>query len=61
MPKRHFFSGTGNSFDIALKIAEQIKNTDIINIPSLKNYKRVGFIFPVYGFTMPNIVSKFVS
>lgn len=62
-----FFSGTGNSFDITLRIAEQIDNTDIVNIasikniPSLKNYKRIGLIFPVYGFTMPNIVTKFIS
>jgi Pyruvate/2-oxoacid:ferredoxin oxidoreductase delta subunit len=62
-----FFSGTGNSFDITLRIAEQIKNTDIINIasiktiPTLDNYKRIGLVFPVYGFTMPNIVSKFIA
>jgi Pyruvate/2-oxoacid:ferredoxin oxidoreductase delta subunit len=62
-----FFSGTGNSFDITLKTAEEIKNTDIINIASIKNmpaldrYKRIGLIFPVYGFTTPNIVSKFIS
>jgi ferredoxin len=62
-----FFSGTGNSFDIALRIAETTKNTDIFNIaslksmPSLENYKRIGLVFPVYGFTMPNIVSKFIS
>jgi ferredoxin len=62
-----FFSGTGNSFDVALRIATELKNTDIFNIasiknmPPLENYKRVGVIFPVYGFTMPNIVSKFIS
>jgi ferredoxin len=62
-----FFSGTGNSFDIALKIKEGIKNTDVKNIalakdmPPLNNYKRIGLIFPIYGFTMPNIVSKFIS
>ncbi|GHU33921.1 iron-sulfur protein [Spirochaetia bacterium] len=62
-----FFSGTGNSFDIALRLAEQIKNTDVLNIasvksvPPLENYKRIGVIFPVYGFTMPNIVLKFIS
>ena len=62
-----FFSGTGNSFDIALKTKEGIKNTDIKNIalvkdiPPLDNYKRIGLIFPIYGFTMPNIVSKFIS
>jgi ferredoxin len=27
----------------------------------LKNYKRIGFVFPVYGFTMPNIVSRFIA
>jgi Pyruvate/2-oxoacid:ferredoxin oxidoreductase delta subunit len=62
-----FFSGTGNSFDIALRISRKIEKTDIVNIasskklPNLDNYKRIGLIFPVYGFTMPNIVSKFIS
>jgi ferredoxin/flavodoxin len=62
-----FFSGTGNSFDITLKVAEEIKDTDIINIASIKNmpsldaYKRIGLIFPVYGFTTPNIVARFIS
>jgi ferredoxin/flavodoxin len=62
-----FFSGTGNSFDIALKIKERIKNADVKNIalvkdmPPLDNYKKIGLIFPIYGFTMPNIVSKFIS
>jgi ferredoxin/flavodoxin len=62
-----FFSGTGNSFDIALRMAEKLKSTTIVNIasikkmPSLGNYKRIGFVFPVYGFTMPNIVAKFIS
>jgi len=61
-----FFSGTGNSFDVTLKIAEKMKNTDVINISSIKtiptitNYKRIGLVFPIYGFTMPNIVSKFI-
>ena len=62
-----FFSGTGNSFDITLRISKQIGNTDIFNIasnkdlPSLDKYKRIGLVFPIYGFTMPNIVSKFIS
>jgi ferredoxin len=61
-----FFSGTGNSFDITLRLAKEIENTDILNIPSIRNipslvnYKRIGLIFPVYGFTMPNIVESFI-
>jgi flavodoxin len=62
-----FFSGTRNSFDIALKMAEKMKNTNILNIasinnmPSLENYKRIGLVFPVYGYTTPHIVSKFIA
>ncbi|GHT99293.1 4Fe-4S ferredoxin [Spirochaetia bacterium] len=62
-----FFSGTGNSFDITKRIAEKLGNTDIFNIanikvmPVLDNYKKIGLIFPVYGFTMPNIVARFIS
>lgn len=61
-----FFSGTGNSFDIALRLAENLRSTDVFNIACAadapaRRYKRVGFVLPVYGFTMPNIVSRFIS
>ena len=61
-----FFSGTGNSFDIALRLAEEMQGTDIYNLACIDEmptatYKRVGFVFPVYGFTMPNIVARFLS
>jgi ferredoxin len=62
-----FFSGTGNSFDATLKIAERLMDTDIVNIastehiPPLDNYERIGLVFPVYGFSMPNIVAKFIA
>ena len=61
-----FFSGTGNSFYIALRLAEKMQNIDVYNIACINemptaDYKRVGFVFPVYGFTMPNIVERFLS
>ena len=61
-----FFSGTGNSFDIALRLAEKMQSADVYNLACIDEiaalkYKRVGFVFPVYGFTMPNIVERFLS
>lgn len=61
-----FFSGTGNSFDIAQRLSQALGGASLYNIATMQNpavlteYKRVGFVFPVYGFTMPNIVNRFL-
>ena len=62
-----FFSGTGNSFDIATRLAAKIPDTTVYNIAAmtsfdeLANCKRVGIVFPIYGFTAPNIVKRFIQ
>jgi ferredoxin/flavodoxin len=62
-----FFSGTGNSFDVAKRLTEKLHNTRLYNIAnlasndSISKYERVGIIFPVYGFTLPNIVKRFIQ
>ncbi|MDR1029299.1 MAG: EFR1 family ferrodoxin [Treponema sp.] len=61
-----FFTGTGNSLKIAKDIAESLteceimaicKNTDI-NIPT--GFERIGFVFPVYYFGLPEMVADFI-
>jgi hypothetical protein len=44
-----------------MKSADILNIASVENISSLENYKRIGLVFPVYGFTMPNIVSKFIE
>lgn len=62
-----FFSGTGNSFDIALRLSQALGGAALFNIATIQSpalltdYRRVGFVFPVYGFTMPNIVKGFLE
>ncbi len=64
-----YFSGTGNS----QYIAEQLKNTDEVLISISEALKKgsvsyevlegesVGFVFPVYFYTVPTIIREFVD
>ncbi|OPZ78890.1 MAG: pyuvate ferredoxin oxidoreductase subunit delta [Alphaproteobacteria bacterium ADurb.Bin438] len=60
-----YFSGTGNSVDIADKIGDK----NVYSIPCLINEKKeikisddcVGIIFPVYSFAPPKMVLEFCS
>jgi flavodoxin len=62
-----FFSGTGNSFDIAKRLTYKLHDAKLYNIANMTSYdsiigcKHVGIVFPVYGFTMPNIVKRFIE
>ncbi len=63
-----YFSGTGNSFYVAKKISEQIKNVEILKITEklLQNDIIIdcnifGLVFPVYAFGLPTIVKKVVN
>jgi ferredoxin len=62
----YFFTGTGNSLKAAKDIAESLteceiaaicKSTDTV-IPT--GYERIGFVFPVYYFGMPEMASDFI-
>ena len=60
-----YFSATGNGFDIAGRLAEQL-DADIRNIQTLgkqvvASYEQVVLVSPVYFYGMPHPVEKFVS
>jgi len=64
----YFFSGTGNSYYIAKKIAESIPDSKLIPINSLDLSKRIkstseilGIIFPIYFYNAPEIVKDFIK
>lgn len=62
-----YFSGTGNSMRAAEIIAKNIGDTEIISMRenqeeiTAKSYDTIGFIFPVYHWTMPELVQRFIE
>ncbi len=63
----YYFSGTGNSMRAAQVIAEESGDTEIISmrmdpqeVPA-ENAEVIGFVFPVYHWTMPAPAVKFVE
>ena len=63
-----FFSGTGNSLNVAIKIQENIENCEILSIPRVLEEKKynyeaskIGFIFPVHFIDAPHIVKEFLK
>ena len=67
MNKIFYFSGTGNSMRAAEIIAEKLGNTEIISMRSdqedisTENCEVIGFIFPVYHWTMPLLAQEFIE
>lgn len=64
----YYFSGSGNSYNIAKGIGETIGNTTLIRIcdenlylSDAKKYKIIGIVFPVYYFSIPKMVKEFVK
>jgi ferredoxin len=61
-----YFSGTGNSYQVAKDLSSQLTNCEAINMAgfdytNLKGINRMGFVFPTYFWGIPNIVKKFLS
>lgn len=65
-----YFSGTGNSFSVAQKIAGKLNDklvsvSDCLNKGeltfTLTDNESVGFIFPVYFYGVPSIVLDFIA
>ena len=63
----YYFSGTGNSMRAAIVIAQVLGNTEIISmrcnpsdVPAI-NLDIVGFVFPVYHWTICEAIQEFVS
>ena len=64
----YYFSGTGNSYFVAQKLAQQIPNCTIKPIVALMkqpkiitNASKVGFVFPVHALTIPIVVRLFLK
>ncbi len=63
----YYFTGTGNSMRAARVIAERLGDTEIVSMRadpkeySAKDCETVGFIFPVYHWTMPAPAVSFVE
>ncbi|MCR4691060.1 MAG: EFR1 family ferrodoxin [Lachnospiraceae bacterium] len=63
----YYFTGTGNSMRAARVIAERIGNTEIVSMKadpsdySAKDCEIVGFVYPVYHWTMPAPAESFVE
>ena len=63
----YYFSGTGNSMRAAKVIAEELDHTEIISMRmdprevSAENAEVIGFVFPVYHWTMPAPAVRFVE
>ena len=63
----YYFTGTGNSMRAARVIAERLGDTEIVSMRadsgqySAKDCEIVGFVFPVYHWTMPAPAVSFVE
>jgi len=63
----YYFTGTGNSMRAAEKIAGHIRDAEIISMRNApKDFPAIdadiiGFIYPVYHWTMPLPAAKFVE
>jgi ferredoxin len=63
-----YFSATGNSLSLTRRIADELGQCRIISIPEAINNNtikpstpNVGFVFPVYAWGLPRIVSEFLE
>lgn len=65
-----YFSGTGNSLYVAQKLFEN-DDTELVDIAEalhekrfeyeVKDDEKIGFVFPVYFYGLPSLVSEFVD
>lgn len=65
-----YFSATGNSRHLALKLAEDLEEKDIVDMGGMIKKGKTGsfassnpyiFVLPTYGWRMPRIVSDFIE
>lgn len=64
-----YFTGTGNSLFSAKKLAKHLNGeVELISIPKMINnkervfnYKKIGFVFPLYFIGVPEIVERFIN
>lgn len=66
MGKIYYFTGTGNSYHIAKKMADELK-FELINIAEVIDDnlefdgEKLGIVFPVYAMGIPQMVGKFFT
>ncbi|MGL4252835.1 MAG: EFR1 family ferrodoxin [Fusobacteriaceae bacterium] len=67
MNKIYYFTGTGNSYHVAKKMAQELE-MELINIPEIIEDEMLefegdtfGIIFPVYAMGIPQMVGKFLT
>jgi len=62
-----YFSGTGNCLKVALDLKQKLTDVDVVPIQRVIGSKvdlsadRIGFVFPVYAWGPPVIMSEFMS
>lgn len=62
----YYFSGTGNSLNVARLLAGELGNSEVISIADIRgreidpSFDRLGIVFPVYGWGLPLIVRDFL-
>lgn len=63
----YYFSGTGNSLAVARDMAEKL-NAKLISVTSMMDQESknndadvIGFVFPIYDFKPPLIITDFIS
>lgn len=62
----YYFSGTGNSFFAAKKLAEALPECEVISVASAnpkmpdRETERIGFVYPTYGGGLPHKMAKFI-
>jgi Pyruvate/2-oxoacid:ferredoxin oxidoreductase delta subunit len=61
----YWFSGTGNSLAVAMDLAKELGETELILIARVLNHyipipEKMGVVFPVYGFGLPIVVRRFL-
>lgn len=61
-----YFSGTGNSYQVAKDLSDKLTNCEVVNIADVgdnnfNDVEKVGIVFPTYFWGIPNIVKKFLS
>lgn len=63
----YFFTGTGNSLKVAKEIAAELPECELFAIKKDMDrtipmgYERIGFVFPVYYWGLPAMVSNFIK
>ncbi len=64
--KIFYFTGTGNTLNLAKDVAKLLGKTELIKITYEMEFKQtdcdiVGIAYPVYCFGLPNIVTNFIN